>query len=385
MTRPVSPAIVIAAHDRPHELERLLASAAAAEIMPDTPLIISIDGGGNRRKQVRSIADSVDWTHGSCTVIEHPQLGLVDHFLACGDLTKQHDAVVLLEDDLIVGPAFHRWASAALAHCHHDDRIAGVSLAAPFFDGYRHLPFEPVLDGFDGIYAQVPWYDGMAWSRRMWHDFRTTTVDPTTPIHRAFASLEDDEWFPDAVRYLVATGRHYLLPRQAQVTNSGAAGTHFTTNTNYFQVPLTLRNTGDWRLASLDDSLAVYDDHLELTPQVVQHLVPALAGLDMTIDLLATRDLTQCTTEFVLTTRQTTTSERSWGASLHPLIANLVHDVDGSDISLAHRSAVLATAASETHAAQVLDTYTSRGRSRSDRDAMRQLGASLKRRVSRER
>lgn len=385
MARPVSPAIVIAAHDRPHELERLLVSVLAADIAPDTSLIISIDGGGRHQKAVRSVADSVEWPHGPFTVVEHAHLGLVDHFLACGDLTEQHDAVVLLEDDLIVGPAFHRWASAALTHCHDDDRIAGVSLAAPFFDGYRHLPFEPVLDGSDGLFAQVPWYDGMAWTTRMWRDFRTHQVDPATPIHRAFASLAADEWFPDAVRYLVATNRHYLLPRNAHVTNSGAAGTHFSTNTNYFQVPLTLRTNTDWRLATFDESLAIYDDHLELAPHVVQQLVPELAQMDLTIDLLATRDLTQCTTDFVLTTRQATTTERSWGASLHPLVANLVHSIDGADITLAARSAVISSEASDAHAATVLDTHASRGRSPSDRDALRQLGGSLKRRFNRDR
>ncbi len=388
MVRSSPLAIVIMAHNRPAELRRLLASITAAEIEPGTTLVVSIDGGGDHHNAVRAIAEDVGWTHGDATIVEHDRVGLVEHFHRCGDLTNEYDAIVLLEDDLVVGPAFHHWATAALGHAETDERIAGVSLAMPFFDGYQHLPFEPIIDGSDAIFAQVPWYDGMAWTHSMWQSYRANrdaVIDPATQIHRSFESLGDDEWFPDAVRYLLTTGKYYLLPRAAQATNSGAAGTHFDRQTDYFQVPLSMRGPAEWRVTSLDDSLAVYDDHLEPAKRVVKRLVPELAEVDFAVDLLGVRDLTTVAEPHVITTRKCDAALRSWGASLHPLVANLIHDTAGADIHLAETTHVQTDAASDAHARQTLIRHAERGREPSGRDMLRQLGTRVKRRLSHER
>lgn len=380
----VSPAIVVAAHDRPAELQRLLESVLAADIGADTPLVISIDGGGTHHARVRALADRFRWPYGPYAVVDHEHLGLVEHFHRCGDLTQEYEAIVLLEDDLVVGPGFHRWASAALAFAARDQRIAGVSLATPFFDGYRHLPFEPVIDGSDGIYAQVPWYDGMAWTDSMWGNYRAATIRATTPLHRALDTLDGDEWFPNAMRYLVQTDRYYLLPRHAHATNSGAPGAHFDAATNYFQVPLTLRAPADWRLMSVDESLAIYDDHLELDPGALKKLVPDLNDYDLTVDLLGTRDLTTCAADYVLTTRSAANPVRLWGASMHPLVANLTHNVIGDAIRLAQRKDVIDSAGSESQAMATLTKHADRGRLPSGRQAARQLRGALKKRWRRE-
>jgi len=385
MSEAVSPAIVIAAFDRSAELSRLCRSIQAADVCAGTPLIISIDGGGSKRAAVRAIADDVSWTDGPLRIIEHEHLGLVEHFARCGDLSVEYGAIVLLEDDLVVGPGFHRWATAALSFSAGDDRIAGISLATPFFDGYRHLPFEPVIDGSDGLYAQIPWYDGMAWTADQWKRYRDAQVDLTTPLHSLLDSLDDDEWFPHAMRYLVATERYYLLPRHSHCTNSGAVGTHFDNATNYFQVPLTMRGPRDYRLLELDDSLAVYDDHLELHPSAVKQLVSELDGYDLTIDLAGMRDLDIATTSHVLTTRPVTQPLKTWGSSMHPLIANLAHDARGDSIRLARRADVDASTAGEAEAAATLKTHASRGRQPSTRDSLGHLRDGIAQRIRRDR
>jgi len=385
MARTVPPAIVLAAYNRPDQLRRLCASLGLATIAADTPLVISIDGGGSRLDQVCAVADAVDWTHGPKQVTVHEHLGLVDHFWACGDLTTEFGDIVLLEDDLIVAPSFQRWAIAALDNSRSDDRIAGVSLATPFFDGYRHLPFEPVIDGSDGIYAQIPWYDGMAWTADMWRQFRSANVDPATPLHKSLATLDDDEWFPEAMRYLVSTDRFYLLPRLAQASNSGAAGAHFAEATNYFQVPLTLRGPKAWRLHSVDDALALYDDHLELTPHALGELVPSLANIDVCVDLAGVRDLSSVTATHILTTRRVRKPVRLWGASMHPLVANLTHNVPGDAIRLAATGDVIDSAESDQEAAATLAIHASRGQTPSNKEALRHLTAGLKSKLTKRR
>lgn len=383
MASTVVPAIVVAAYNRPHELRRLCQSITSAEIAANTPLIISIDGGAPNHAAVRQVAEQVVWDGGPKRIIEHAHLGLVEHFSACGDLTAEYGDVVLLEDDLIVGPAFHRWATTALDFSRGDDRIAGVSLATPHHDGYRHLPFEPVLDGSDGIYAQVPWYDGMAWTPAMWQGFRSAEINPATKIHRLLDTLDDDEWFPDAIRYLVATDRYYLLPRHSHATNSGAVGAHFTQATNYFQVPLTMRGPTDWRLHPLDDALAVYDDHLELTPTAVKQMVTSLRDYDFSVDLRGTRDLGTVTTTHMLTTRLADNPLRLWGSTMHPLIANLVHNTVGDTIRLAALDDIIDSPRSDDVSKATLTTHARRGQQPDGRGSGRLLGARLKRKLRR--
>lgn len=360
-----TPTIVIAAYQRPKSLRALLASLDRADIASGTRLIISIDGGAPEQPTIRRIADDYDWAVGPKEVVEHDHLGLVGHFHRCGDLSAEQGDIVLLEDDLLVGPAFHRWATTALDHARDDERIAGVSLAAPWFDGYRQLPFEPIDDGSDGIYMQVPWYDGMAWTPDMWQRFRKWDADPTVPVHASLDTLDDDEWFPTAMRYLVASDSFYLLPRHAQVTNTGAAGAHFDERTDVFQARISLATPHVWRLRGLDDSLAVYDDHMELTETALRRIVGGLPDESITVDLLGVRDLQKSDGALVLTTRRTNSYVRSWGARMHPLVANLVFDVPGAEITLAAARDVESDPASDAAALATLRTHANRGRTTS--------------------
>ena len=94
------PAIVVVTYNRPDSLMRLLGSLTKARYPVGVPLIISIDGGDNREKQVVKIAEEFPWPHGKKEVICHEKnLGLRKHILSCGDLTERYDSVIVLEDD----------------------------------------------------------------------------------------------------------------------------------------------------------------------------------------------------------------------------------------------------------------------------------------------
>lgn len=351
------------AYNRPAALARLLRSLERASVNLSTDLVISIDGGGSNHRQVMALAAEFQWSRGKVEIIEHGHLGLVDHFHFCGDLTERFGSLVLLEDDLIVGPNFHHWATAAIEAASHDRRVSGVCLSSPWFDGYRHLPFEPILDGSAGFYLQIPWFHGMAWSADMWRRYRTWQPrEPTVPIHRAFAQLDEDEWFPNAVRYLVDSGSYYLMPREAHATNSGAAGQHFEQDSDFFQVPVQLGPPPAWQFHSLDEAYAVYDDHLEPTATALKKLCPELEDVDLTVDLLAVRDPATITTDRVLTTRPVNRAERSWGMAMRPLPMNLVEGTPGTGISLAATTDLAVGKAAESATRQKLGNYASRGR-----------------------
>src|SRR5512139_3880591 len=132
----MSVAIVVNAYNRPAALARLLASLQQAVYPADgpVPLIISIDRGGSH--DVRTLADDFVWPHGPCEVIVQEQhLGLVQHFFACGDLTRRHDALIYLEDDLTISPVFFAYASQALSFYQHSDQVEGLHAATVYAAG----------------------------------------------------------------------------------------------------------------------------------------------------------------------------------------------------------------------------------------------------------
>ncbi len=358
-----APTIVVAAYARPESLHRLLASLERAQVLGSVDVVISIDGGADRHDEVRSVAHAFRWKHGTIEIIEHDHLGLVDHFHFCGDLTARFGSVVLLEDDLVVGPHFLQWATEALTVGEAEQRVAGVCLSAPWFDGYRKLPFEPVIDGSDGFFARVPWFHGMAWTENMWAGYRSgVDAAAAADLHGLFDQLDPDEWFPNAVRYLVANSLYYLFPRAAQATNTGAAGTHFSEASDFFQVPLSMGAPRTFEILALDRALGVYDDHLELEPAALARLVPELAEVDLTSDLLGVRDLSRIETEFVLTIRPTRAAQQQWGAHFRPLVVNVALGTEGNEISLCRVRDVLTGRRAERTTAARLQSFADRGR-----------------------
>jgi hypothetical protein len=358
-----SPAVVVAGHSRPESLSRLLSSLGRANHNGRTDLVISIDGGSPRHDEVLSVARAMTWDHGTIDVVEQPQLGLVQHFLTCGDLTQRYGAVVFLEDDLVVGPNYHRWAQQAITATGDHPDIAGVCLSAPWFDGYRHLPFEPVNDGSSGFYAQVPWYHGMVWTERQWKEFRShDRQGHRVSLHSRFDQLDGDEWFPELTRYLVSSGRHYLLPRVAHASNWCDPGTHFDGTSDVFQVPLDFGETIPSEPLTLEQALAVYDDHMEIEPDRLGRLCPDVAEFDFTVDLLGVRHLASITTPWVITTRPVLRAEKSWGTNMRPLLANIVYGVAGDSIALARRADVIDGRLADRRSRAVLADHAFRGR-----------------------
>ncbi len=378
-----TPAVVIAAHARPESLGRLLATLKQARIGVDATspvdLVISIDGGSPRTPEVVEIANRFAWSHGSREVIEHDRVGLIGNFHSCGDLTERFGSVVLLEDDLLVGPYFHHWATAGLSFAEEYPEIGGLCLSAPWFDGYRHLPFEPVIDGSDAFYAQVPWFHGMAWTEAMWKNYRAgVDAASTTAIHASFDELAGDEWFPAYVRYLVANDLTFMFPRASHATNSGDAGTHFAEPSDFFQVPLSLGAPEYFNLRRPGASLARYDDHLELDAAVVAEFVPDVDQEELVVDLLGVRDLRPFDGEtWVVTTRPVREARRQWGASLHPLPMNLAYGTPGSVISLARVSDVINDRWADTTSRAALTQHAQRGRATGISGTARSVGERL--------
>lgn len=346
----LKPAIVVSAYNRPRALARLLRALAAANYPGDQPvtLHISIDQGeGSEAHEVRRMSQEFAWPHGPKQVVCHPQhLGLLKHFFLCGQLATHYGAIILLEDDLLVSPQFYNYAAQALSFFEDDERIAGISLYSLWFNGYTHFPFTPLADASDVFFLQIPYTQGQAFSKDQWQAFddwraaQSQQNQPTPRLHEMFDRFDAEDWFPLRTRFLVATQRYYVFPRQSLATGFGDAGTHFSRPSHFFQVPL--QNFQDqFRLQPFDQAPAVYDSFFEILPERLDRLTERFHGLSYCVDLQGTKSKNNLNAEYVLTTRPAHHAEMTFGRVMRPAEANLIVGVPGEGIHLCRREVLL--------------------------------------------
>jgi hypothetical protein len=344
MTSDGSPAIVVVAFERPDSLARLLRSLAAAdyEKCGEVPLVISLDGGGSAA--ARAEAARFEWEHGPLRIIERSRrLGLREHVLACGDLSQEYGAVIVLEDDLFVSPGFYRYALRARAFYGGEDRISGISLYTDDYNEYAKLRFVPFDDGFDNHFIQSASSRGQMWTDRQWRAFRSwqdsEDEQSGAVLPAAVTAWPDSSWKKDFIRYVSDTDRYVVYPRTSLSTNFGDAGTHYPRPTDVWQVPLQLAGSRapEPRFSTLEDSLSVYDNHYEFDSARLRSLSPALAGLDFACDFYGSKDPAQLRCEWMISVRECSRPERGYGFELVPAEANALYDVRGSFFSLAPR------------------------------------------------
>ena len=78
----------------------------------------------------------------------------MEHILQCGDLTAEYDAVVVLEDDIVVAKGFMQYAAAAVENYWDDDLIAGISLYTHGTNQGNGRFFEAQYNGYDVFMMQ---------------------------------------------------------------------------------------------------------------------------------------------------------------------------------------------------------------------------------------
>ena len=168
-------AIVVPCYNRVSSLERLLQSLSHAdygECSGEVSLIFSVDYSGDDK--VAEFVQSFEWGFGEKRVILHPtNVGLRKNILSCGDLTAEFDAVIVLEDDLVVSPGFYSYAIQSAEYYEDDSRIAQLSLYSYEYAEVGVSRFMPVEDGNDVYFMQWASSWGQMWTTRQWKTFRS--------------------------------------------------------------------------------------------------------------------------------------------------------------------------------------------------------------------
>lgn len=237
-------AVVLVAYNRPKSLIRLFDSVVVARADEKVDLIISID----KSDIIDQMLDAVDlkrWDKGEVIVRSFEErLGLRKHIIACGDLTEQYEAVVVLEDDIVVSESFISYALKAMEFVENDDAVAGISLYAPGVNEMCELPFVPKKNSFDNYYLQSAQSWGQCWTRKMWQEFkgwyesRTVALEVSNDMPSRIYSWPESSWKKYKMKYLVEKNKTYFYPYFSFSTNCSDIGEHNKFITPMYQVPL---------------------------------------------------------------------------------------------------------------------------------------------------
>lgn len=260
-------AIVVVGYNRPKSMERLLISLEKALYHKSCDLIISLDYSDIQDKLIE-ISNKINWINGEKKIrIFKEKQGLRQHILHCGDLTNEYDAVIVLEDDLVVAEGFFQYVYEAVEFYKDDEKIAGISLYTHRTNPGNGRPFEAQNNGKDVFLMQYAMSWGQCWTKRMWYDFRKW-YDKNQEIARDgvipdyIVNWNKQSWLKYYIRYTAEKKLYYVYPYFSLTTNSSEVGEHNDKNDSAYQVPLSFGSIKEYRFSKVEDAIK-YDSYFE--------------------------------------------------------------------------------------------------------------------------
>lgn len=238
-------AIVVIGYNRADSLERLLNSLSNAEYSEQPQLIISLDKSECQENLI-DIAKKCVWPEKYKKIIAHEQrLGLKAHVLSCGNLVEKYEAVVLLEDDLIVSKYFFSYVRKSIEKYGNDTLIAGISLYSHKVNVETHRPFNAYLQEASVFLLQFPQSWGQCWTKDMWKKFITwmekidDNIFSDEEIPSNVKRWGNQSWLKYQVAYCIKKKLYYVYPYISLTTNFTAKGEHNSSEVDSsFQVEL---------------------------------------------------------------------------------------------------------------------------------------------------
>lgn len=261
-------AITVIAYNRTEPLKRLLNSLDACFYGDDSvPLYISIDK--SETDAVESFSDAFEWRHGSKKVVKHnTNLGLKAHILEQGRLLEQHEALVVLEDDLVVAKDFWNYVKQTVAKYSDNTDVAGVSLYSFSVNYHRREPFIPQRDGNDVYFMNCAMSWGEVWMRKSWQMFeRWYAENKNTPfgghLPESIRTWSEKSWLKYHTRYCIEQNKYFVFPYVSYTTNYSEVGEHMKTEESIFQVPVLTGIIQELRLPDTVADGVCYDGFFE--------------------------------------------------------------------------------------------------------------------------
>ncbi len=329
-------AIVAVGYNRPDGLNRLLHSLERASYGDDSvTLIISVDNSGS--PETEKAARSFHWTHGEKRVRTFPERqGLRRHILSCGEFLREFDAIAVLEDDLVVSPAFYTYMQQAVSYYADEEGIAGVSLYAPRTNINNLLPFTPESGMYDVYLMQVAQSWGQIWLKKQWFAFmewyekKAALPLAAEDFPHAVSGWPETSWLKYHIKYCVAENKFFVYPYCALSTCFDEAGTHEKKTLDRYNVPISAGGAYRYTFAPLDTGIR-YDVFYE---RIGLERALSLPEGSLCTDIYGSRE-SFGGKRYVLT-RQCLPYEKlaSFALRMRPQECNILYGQEGEDIFL---------------------------------------------------
>lgn len=261
-------AVVAVAYNRVDSLSRLISSLERSYYPEDknVTLIVSIDKSNT--DVVEKYAESYHWPYGDKIIDKHEKnLGLREHMLSLGKWFEKFDAIVVLEDDIVVSPNFYTYTCQSVEKYYCSEVIAGISLYSFGVNYQTGQPFVPVKDEHDAYFMNCAMSWGEVWMRDSWkkfYDWYLCHQDfPVTPqLPYTICSWGKKSWLKYHTRYCIEENKFFVHPYASLTTNYGDAGEHSAGST-IFQVPLQFGKVMNYHLPDVNGHAIHYDGFFE--------------------------------------------------------------------------------------------------------------------------
>ncbi len=329
-------AIIAIAYNRVHSLERLLASLSAAHYgSGQVPLIISIDRSDT--DEVERYAESFAWPVGPKTVVRHERnLGLKAHILSQGHWLDEYDAVVILEDDVVVARDFWNYVRQTVALYKDNDEVAGISLYGFAVNYHVRRPFVPLRTSDDVYFMNCASSWGQVWMRRQWRCFESWlashadfTHSPALPL--SILSWKAQSWLKYHTRYCIEENKYFVFPYVSYSTNFSDLGEHVDVQNSLYQVPLMQGRSGTLRLPGKVSDGVAYDGFFE---NKALYAALGVAEADCCLDLGGANGNRVGKRYWLTTGRHPYAVKRSYALVRRPVESNVLEGRAGSGIYL---------------------------------------------------
>lgn len=325
--------ICIIAYNRINSLKRVLKSIESAFYGKDSiPLIISIDKSNTNL--VEEYAKKYKWKFGEKKVITYSKnLGLRKHVLKCGELLKEFDALIVLEDDISIVPSFYYYAKQCVEKYQYDDKIAGISLYNFPLNYQNLLPFHPLQTDSDIYLMQCAQSWGQIWMKKQWFAFKdwydnnSEEFDELGHLPKTICNWPKSSWLKYHIRYCIEKNKYFVYPYISLSTNNADEGTHYSKRTTLFQSQLLY---GIKKTYNLNPTIC-YDGYFE------NEIIYQIIGLNkdnLCLDFYGEKNNRMCKRYWLTRKQLPYKILKSYSLSLKPYEWNIINNIKGNELYL---------------------------------------------------
>lgn len=328
-------AIVVIAYNRKDAFLRLYNQLIKSVYSEPVDLIISIDKSNT--DAVEQCAKSLTWQYGNIEVKTFKKnLGLKEHVLTCGNYSKDYEAIIVFEDDIVPSKYFFQYSVEALKFYENNDSIAGISLYQHLWNTNANYAFIPDNNiNYDNFFMQFAPSWGQIWSKEQWSNFYSWYLNNKESFYyvknvpQAVCDYSEKSWLKFFTRYIIENNKFFVYPYVGLSTNFSDAGTHNTTGSTHYQIPILNYPVNKFKFSPFDQDAILYDAYHERLG-LGKYL--GYDESDLCVDLYGTKEELNKYKYLISLEKKEFKIVEKFALSFKPHELNIINELDGEDI-----------------------------------------------------